>query len=91
MIVSIEDEETREKILNNARKLARMDEWKRVFISPDLTYKQREESRKDEKRLREEAEAKTNDAKNDGRTGGKYAVVGQRGKRRIVWMEERRE
>ena len=51
LIVKIEDDETREKILNNARKLSRKEEWKRVYISPDLTFKQREEARKDEHKV----------------------------------------
>ena len=89
MVVRIEDEETRQRLLQNARKLAREEEWRKVFVSPDLTWQQREEARKEEKRLREEAENKTEEAKNGGREGGRYVVVGPRGRRRIVWREER--
>ena len=89
IIVKVKDGETREKMLGNARELGRKEEWKRVFIGPDLTYKQREEAREEDGKLREEAERKTDEAKNEGRTGGRYVVVGQRGRRRIVWWEER--
>ena len=89
VIVRFEDDETREQLLTHARRLARKDDWRNVFISPDLTWKQREEARKEEKKLREEADRRTEQAKNEGRTDGRYAVVGQRGKRRIVWWEDR--
>ena len=89
MVVRIEDDETRQRLLQNARKLAREEEWRKVFLSPDLTWQQREEARQEEKRLREEAERKTEEAKNGGREGGRYVVVGPRGRRRIVWREER--
>ena len=85
MIVKVQDDETRERMLGNASRLARTADMKRVFISPDLTWEQREEARKVERSLREEAEKKTEEAKNEGREG-KYLVVGQRGRRRIVWI-----
>ena len=89
VIVKVEDDETRELLLKHARRLARNDDWKNVFISPDLTWKQREEAKKEEKKLREEAERKNEEAKNGGRTGGRWVVIGQRGKRKIVWWEDR--
>ena len=89
MIVRVDDEETRQSILANARRLARKEEWKRVFVSPDLTWQQREEAREEERKLRLEAERKTEEAKNEGRGGGKFVLVGPRGRRRMVWREER--
>ena len=90
MVVKIEDEETREKIVTNARKLARKEGWKDVFVSRDLTYKQRMEANKLEEKLRKEAEEKNEAAKNEGRGGGSYRVVGVRAKnRRVEWREER--
>ena len=86
MIVRVSDDETRENLFRNARMLKRSDEWKAVYISPDLTWAQREEERKVEKRLKEEAEEKTEEAKKDGRTE-KFIVVGQRGRRRIIRVE----
>ena len=91
LIVRFEKDETREQLLTHARRLARKDEWRNVFVSPDLTWKQREEARQEEKKLREEADRKTEQAKNEGRTDGRYAVVGQRGRRRIVWWEDREQ
>ena len=88
MIVKVNDEETRQKILTNARKLARKEEWKRVFVSPDLTWQQREEAREVERKLRAEAEKKTEEAKNEGRVG-KFVVIGPKGRRRLAWREER--
>ena len=89
VIVRVEDEETREQLLQHARRLARKDDWKNVFLSPDLTWKQREEARKEEKKLREEADKKTEQAKNEGRTDERWTVVGRRGKRRVVRWENR--
>ena len=89
LIVRIENDETREQLLTHARRLARKDDWRNVFVSPDLTWKQREEARKEEKRLREEADRMTEQAKNEGRSDERYVLVGQRGKRRIVRWEER--
>ena len=89
LIVKIENDETREQLLTHARRLARKDDWRNVFVSPDLTWKQREEARKEEKRLREEADRMTEQAKNEGRSDERYVLVGQRGKRRIVRWEER--
>ena len=89
VIVKVEDDETREMMLKNARRLARKDDWRSVFVSPDLTWKQREEARKEEKKLREEADRKNEEAKNEGRTGGRWTVIGRKGKRRVVWWEDR--
>ena len=89
MIVKIEDAEVRERLLDNARKLNRTDKWKNVFISRDLTWKQREEAKKQEKQLREEAEQK-NEEEKDEEKDGKWIVVGPRGKRRITWARGRR-
>ena len=88
MIVKIKDDETRELMLKNASRLARTEDMKRVFISPDLTWEQREEARKVERNMREEAEKKTEEAKNEGKRGS-YVLMGQRGRRRIVWLPER--
>ena len=90
LIVQVEDEETKERILADARKLSRDNDWKRVFVSRDMTWNQREEGRKEEKRLKEEAEKKTDEAKNEGKKG-RYLVVGPRGTRRIIWKEEEDE
>ena len=56
------------------------------FVSQDLTWAQREEERKVEKSLREEAEKKTMEAVENGKKG-KFIVVGQRGRRRMVWTD----
>ena len=87
MIVKVGDEEMRQRLMANARRLSLKEEWKRVFVSPDLTWQQREEARKEEKRLREEAERKNEEAENAGRSGT-YVLIGPRGKRRLVWRED---
>ena len=87
LVVKIRNEEKREKIRRNARLLSRSEEWKTVFVSEDLTWQQREEARKQEKALREEADKKTEEAKNEGRRV-KFRVVGPRGRRRVVQVEE---
>ena len=88
VIVRVDDDETRMSIFKNAPRLSRMDETKRVFFAPDLTWQQREEERKNELTLKEEAAKKTEEAKNGGR-GKWYRVVGARGRRRIVEVDER--
>ena len=89
LVVKIEDDETREGIIANARKMAGKDAWKRVFVSQDWTWKQREEMRKEEKKLKDEAEKKTEEENTSGRVG-KYVVVGRRGKRWLKWVTESR-
>ena len=86
LIVRVTDDETREKLHKDARKLSQIPEYRRVFISHDLTWAQREEERRVEKELREEAERKTTEAVAQGKKG-KFLVVGQRGRRRMVWTD----
>ena len=85
LIVTIEDEETREGILANARRMSGKDEWRRVFVGQALTWSQREEARKEEKKLKDEATKKTEELAGGE---GKYIVVGQRGKRWVKWVRE---
>ena len=46
MLVSLEDATVRGTILENARKLRTSDTWGNVYISPDLTPKERVEGKK---------------------------------------------
>ena len=87
LVVTIEDDETREGILANARRMAGKEEWKRVFVAKDLTWQQREEMRKEEDKLKEEAEKRTKEAV-EKKQMGKYIVVGQRGRRWLKWIRE---
>ena len=95
LVVKVSHDETRERLIRNGNRLARKDEWRRVFISLDLTFRQREEARKLDAQLFEEADKKTEEAKKEGRMGGRYRVVGQRGRkkeeggRRIEWRDDR--
>ena len=95
LVVKVSNDATREKLLTSGNRLARKTDWKKVFVSLDLTYQQREEARKLDAQLYEEAEKKTEEAKNEGRGGGRYRVVGQRGRRkeeggrRIEWRDDR--
>ena len=86
LIVRISDDETRERIFKDSRNLARVPAFRSVFVAQDLTWAQREEARKEEKELREVAGKKTEEAKKEGKKG-KYLVVGQRGRRRVVWTD----
>ena len=88
MIVKVDDDETRVNIFRNAPRLSRMDETKKVYFAPDLTWQQREEEKKNELALKEEAAKKTEEAKNGGGGGKWFRVVGTRGRRRIVEMDE---
>ena len=83
LIVRVADDETRARIFQYAPRLSRGEKTKRVFISPDLTWQQREEARKEEAALRDEAAKQTEQAKKDKRKE-QFIVVGARGKRRIV-------
>ena len=53
-----------------------------------MTWKQREDAKKQEKQLREEADKK-NEEEKDEEKDGKWVVVGQRGRRRIAWAKVR--
>ena len=86
LIVHVPDDETRERIFRGARNLSRVPAMKKVFVGQDLTWAQREEARKEEKRLKEIADKKNEEAKNEGKSG-KWVLVGQRGKRRVVWTD----
>jgi hypothetical protein len=87
LIVQVTDDETRVSLLRNAPKLARAEETKRIYVSPDLTPQQRDEERKKEVELQEKADKQTKEKK--GGEGKKFVVVGTRGKRRIIEVEDR--
>ena len=92
LIVRFSDDQTREKILQQARFLGRSDDdWKNIYVGLDLTRKDREEARKKEENMKEEAKKKTEeDLKNGTRKGGRYVVAGMRGRERwLAWREER--
>ena len=63
------------------------DAWRNVYVAQDLTWRQREEARNEEKKLKEKAETKTRE-ENEAGKAGKYVVVGQRGKRWLKWIKE---
>ena len=71
LVVKIEDDETRERLKSKAYLLGKKTGWRGVFVAPDLTRKQREEGKKRETALRAEAEKKNEEAKNEGKEGGK--------------------
>ena len=83
LIVKVPDDEMREKLFLSAPRLARNDATRRVVLARDLTYQQREEQRKVERELEDEAKKKTEEEKNGGGRG-RYVVVGARGRRRII-------
>ena len=85
LIVTIEDDETREGILANARRMSGKDDWKRVFVAQALTWRQREEMRKEIQKMSDEAEKRTKEETEKGRVG-KYVVVGQRGRKWMKWI-----
>lgn len=91
LIIKMTDEGTREAILQKAYLLGRKTGWKDIFVSPDLTKKQREEGKKKkkEKELKDERDRLNDVAKNEGRTGGEYRVRTVKGERKVVWWEER--
>ena len=86
LVVKLTDDETRAALLQNSWRLSRIGGWERVFVSPDLTNAQREEKREEEKKLREEAERKTEAARIEGREET-WIVKGQKGKKKIVLVE----
>ena len=86
LIVHVKSEEDRMRLLKDARKLSRIPQLKTVFIAEDMTWAQREEARKMERELRDEAERKTKEANEQGKNG-KFFLVGPRGRRRLVWTD----
>ena len=89
LLVRIEDEEKRARLVANARKLGSTQKWKKVFINRDLTWAQRDEARKSDAKAREDAERKSEEAKKEGRPV-KYIAVGPWGKKRIISVPESR-
>ena len=87
LVLTIDDDETREGILANARRMAGKEAWKKVFVAQDLTWKQRDELRKEEAKMKEDAEKRTKEENKKGRVG-EYIVVGQRGRRWMKWVPE---
>ena len=85
LVVTIDDDETREGILANARRMSGKESWKKVFVAHDMTWRQREEARKEETKLRDDAERRTREENERGRVG-KCIVVGQRGKKWLKWI-----
>jgi hypothetical protein len=88
IVVKVADDEMRVNIFRNAPRLSRMDDTKKVYIAPDLTPQQRDEDRKAEAKLKEEA-ARKNEEEKKGPGVGRWVVVGARGRRRIVEADER--
>ena len=78
--------EDKEKILDNASKLADKNEpWKSVSIGQDLTNMQREE----EAKMREDAKKRNNEMTAEEKSkNGIFKVVGKRGKRRMIREKE---
>ena len=83
LLIRIEDEEKRARLLGNARKLAASQRWKKVYIDRDLTWAQRDEARKHDEKTWKEAESRTKEAEDEGRAV-KYISVGPRGKKRVI-------
>ena len=90
LIVKVQDDETRTKIMANSGKLARVEKWKRVFVAPDLSPEQRKQDREEEMARKDDAERRTKEAKDEGRNV-KFIVVGKRGSRRIIEVQEREQ
>ena len=88
LVVKFASKEEKEKVLENGRKLKRKADWATVFVAQDLTYRQREEGRKEETKLKEEVAKKNEEEKNDEDREGEWIVVGPRGRRRIVRKKE---
>lgn len=81
LLLGLKEDGSRQKVLDNARKLADMEEtWPDVSIVLDLTLMQRNE----EQRLRKEAEKSNGEMSDEERKNWLYKVIGRRGERRVV-------
>ena len=88
LVIKMANKDDKEKVLKHGKKLKRKDEWATVYVSPDLTYRQRTEARKEEAKLKEEAAKKNEEEKNEEDREGEWIVVGPRGRRRVVRKRE---
>ena len=61
ILLALEDNRKKRLILNNAKKLREIEGWNSIFISPDLTWKEREEGKK----LRDQLRTLREEGKND--------------------------
>ena len=81
LLIGFSNLNARESVLDNAKKLAGMDEARQqISIIRDLTPKQREE----EENLRKEAVKKNAELSPEDSENWEFRVVGPRGKRRMV-------
>ena len=79
VILSLQDEAMKKRILSNTRKLAN-SKFDRVSIIPDLTPQQR----KEEDDLRKEAERLNNELDSMESLNWEWVLVGPRGRRRLI-------
>ena len=77
LILTVKDAEKRERLLDSGRKLARKEGWKKVFVAPDLTSRQRREEKK-----------KKNERKKKDQGSGGWILVGREVEE--GWYEDRR-
>ena len=91
LIISFDTPQMRDKVILNAKKLSGKDKFKKVYLAPDLTKRQREDDAAKEAELKAEANAKNEDLSDEEKNSFEYRVVGPRGKRRIgKWWTRRR-
>ena len=89
VLMKIKREIVREQVFENAKKLKDAEEdWRKVYIRRDRTWKQREEERRKEKEFREEMERK-NRERRESEGDGEWIVVGRAARRGVKWMEKR--
>ena len=88
LLLGFKSVEGHDKVLQNAPKLAEMDEpWSSVNIVQDITAMQRSE----EKQMREEANKKNSELTKDEAENWVWKVVGRRGERCIVKVSREKD
>ena len=87
LIIRIANDEARAKMLRNSGRLSRVDDWKRVFVAPEMSKDQREAAKQEEKARKGEAARLTQEAKDEERAV-RYIVVGRGKSRRIIEIKD---
>jgi uncharacterized coiled-coil protein SlyX len=83
-VISFETPEVKETVLAKAKNLAGKEKFKKVFLAPDMTKRQREDEWDKEVQMREEVKQKNLEMTEEEKKESEWRLVGMRGKRRLV-------
>ena len=92
LIINFDSTPMKEKVMDKAKNLKGKEKFAKVFLSPDLTKRQRENEKAKEESLKKEAEEKNRQLTEEEKAEFFWKVVGPKGKRRVAkwWTQPKR-